>query len=73
MVHDTTALVEQVESSKENVCRTIVYGLGDSLNVTLCMNEKDRDLIDSLSMARQQQSSTNAASNLTYIDWGGAV
>jgi hypothetical protein len=73
LVHDTIALLEQFQSSKTIVWRTSGFGLEDSLNVTLSMNEKAMDLIDSFSMARQQQSSTNAVSNLTFIDWGGAL
>jgi hypothetical protein len=36
------------------------------------MDEKSMDLIDSFPITRQQ-SSTNAASNMSLVDWGGAV
>ena len=73
LVHDTVTLLEQFQSSKTIVWRTSGFALEDSLNFTLSMNEKAMNLIDSFSLARQQQSSTNAVSNLTFIDWGGAL
>jgi hypothetical protein len=79
LVNDTITLLEQFQSSKTIVWRTSGFALEDSLNVTMSMNEKAMDLIDSFSLAlprpRQQQSqiSTNAVTNLTFIDWGGAM
>jgi hypothetical protein len=72
LVNDTITLLEQFQSSKTIVWRTSGFAFEDSLNVTLSMNEKAMDLIDAYSLARQQ-SSTNAVSNLTFIDWGGAL
>jgi hypothetical protein len=73
MVNDTIALLEQFQSSGTMIVRrTNGFGDEDTLNTTLNMNEKAMDLIDSFSLA-QQQSSTNAASNLAFIDWSGAM
>jgi hypothetical protein len=72
LVHDTITLLEQFQSSKTIVWRTSGFGFEDSLNFTRSLNEKAMDLIDSFSLARKQ-SSTNAVSNMTFIDWGGAL
>jgi hypothetical protein len=73
MVDDTIALLEHFQSSKTIVWRTSGLAFEDSFNATLSMNEKVMDLIDSFSLARQQQSFTNAVRILTFIDWDGAL
>jgi hypothetical protein len=65
MVDDTIALLEHFQSSKTIVWRTSGFAFEDSFNSTLSMNEKVMDLIDSFSLARQQQSFTNAVRVLT--------
>jgi hypothetical protein len=73
LVKDTIALLEQFQPSGTMIVwRTSGFGDEDSLNTSLSMNENAMDLIESFSLA-QKPSSTNATSNLTFIDWGEAM
>jgi hypothetical protein len=73
MLDDVMALIEKFQSSRTMIVwRTSGFAFENSLNFTMGMNEKAMDLIDSFSLTRQQ-SSINAPSNLTFVDWGGAV
>jgi hypothetical protein len=72
VLNDTIALLEQFQSSGTLIIwRTSGFRAKNSKKFLVDLNEKAMDVIDDFSL--KQQSSRNATSNLTYVDWGGAV
>jgi hypothetical protein len=72
--NDTISLLEKLQSPR----RTIVWrtsGFMDSgrknENFVIAMNRKAMDKIEEIASRRRRP--TNSTSNLTYVDWGGAV
>jgi hypothetical protein len=72
LMKDTIALLEQLQSSGTVIVwRTSGFGEPKYKKFLVDFNEKAMDLIDNFSL--KQQTSNNSTSNLTFVDWGGAV
>jgi hypothetical protein len=69
--NDTISLLEKLQSPRRTIVwRTSGYMTrGDKERVVTEMNEKAMDQIEEFAVSRSPKST----SNLTYVDWGGAV
>jgi hypothetical protein len=72
LLKDTMALLAQLQSSGTLIVWTTSgFGNKKTKKFLVNLNEKAMNEIDDLSY--KQQRSNNVTSNLTYVDWGGAV